>query len=958
MNKLWKYTLILFVLIVLAITNIVKAQESPSTAQEVQSYINQRSKLTSSSLIKNYPVHSVGPVVMAGRVTDIAVNPRNVNEFYIAYASGGVFKTTNNGSSFQPIFDGNGTLTIGDIALSKANPDIIWAGTGEVNSSRSSYPGTGVYKSVNGGKTWTFEGLTNTQHISRIITHPTNPNIAWVASEGPLYSNSDARGVYKTMDGGKTWKKTLFINDTTGVIDLAINPQNPKQLWAATWTRKRYAWNFIGDGPGSSIYVSNDGGNTWEKSDNGFLTGPDVGRIGLSVCQTKPNILYAIVDSQAPVKKKKSKKKEEQKPEKLTFSSFKNMSADDFMKLEDKKLNEFLRSNGFPKKYTAESVKNDIRAGQYTIKDIADYNGIDAATAETSSDVVGAEIFRSDDYGKHWHKVNKYLLEGVYYTYGYYFAQIRVNPDNPNEIFIFGVPVLKSEDGGKTFSLVGGDTHGDNHAFWYDPSNPKHIILGTDGGAYVSYDSGTHWNHLNNMAVGQFYSVDVDNDTPFNIYGGLQDNGVFYGSSKTIPNKSPHWKRLLGGDGMHVAVDPRDNGIVYAGFQFGNYFRVNRNTMSHTYITPKHDIGQPAYRWNWNTPIVLSPHNPDIVYMGSQRLLRSMDQGDHFTPISPDLTTDRKQGNVPYSTITTISESPLKFGVIWVGTDDGNVQLTRDGGVHWELVSGALPQKFWVSSVFASPYDEATAFVSLTGYRYDDFRSMLYKTTDYGKTWHPISGDLPDENINVIVQDPVNPDLLFAGTDDGAYMSQNAGKNWQVIDTSMPNVPTYDMVIQKRDHVLVMGTHGRSVYTMNITPFEKMTENKLNTPVVAFKPKEVMYSGQWGKAQYPYMKPVNPDVTLLYYVGQENHSANVSLTIASKDGKVLRRLDVPATVGFHPYSYDLKMDKRASKDHKAEYLKPGTYKVLFRNGSAKSETFLTIKSRNHNNNEDIPGEND
>ncbi len=959
MNNSWKRIPVLYLFLLAGTFNLAKAQVTPSGSSEVQTYITKRSMLAGSSLIKKMPVHSVGPVVMAGRVTDIAVNPANVNEFYIAYASGGIFKTTNNGSSFEPVFDGNGTLTIGDIALSKANPDIIWAGTGEVNSSRSSYPGTGVYKSMDGGKTWHFEGLTNTQHISRIVTHPANPNIAWVASEGPLYSDSDARGVYKTTDGGKTWKKTLFINDTTGVIDLVINPQNPNQLWAATWTRKRYPWNFIGSGTGSSIYRSDDGGNTWKKSDKGFLTGPDAGRIGLDICRSKPNVLYAVVDNQSKVKeKKKTDKETNNTPEGLTFSSLKNMSTDDFLKIDDKKLDEFLKKNNFPAKYTAQSVKKDIKNGKYSVKDIADYNGGDAATEEVSSDVVGAEVFRSDDYGKHWHKVNKNILKGVYYTYGYYFAQIRVNPKNPNEIFIFGVPVLRSENGGKTFSLVGNrETHSDNHALWYDASNPKHIILGTDGGAYVSYDSGDHWNHLNNMAVGQFYSVGVDNEKPFNIYGGLQDNGVFYGSSGTIPNKSPHWKRLLGGDGMHVAVDPRDNGIVYAGYQYGNYYRINKDKMSQDYITPKHDIGQPIYRWNWNAPIIISPHNPDIIYMGSQRLLRSLDQGNHFTPISPDLTTNHKQGNVPYSTLTTISESPLKFGLIWVGTDDGNIQMTQDGGVHWQLVSGSLPKNMWVSSVSASPYNEASAFVTLTAYRYDEFRAMIYKTTDYGKTWQSISGDLPDENINVIVQDPVNPDLLYTGTDDGAYLSLNDGKNWQVIDTAIPNVPTYDMTIQKRDHVLVIGTHGRSVYTMNIAPFEKLTVDKLETPVMAFQPKNMQYSKQWGKSRYPYMKPDIPDVTLLYYIGKSNNR-KVEISIINKDGKLLRKMKAPASVGFHVFSYDLKKDKRASKDIKDDYLSPGNYKVLFKNGSAKDQTTLQIKKNNHNYEEDIPGEND
>jgi len=951
------YTLLLTIIFLFFSSLNLKAQIVPSSATDVNQAISQRRELRHNSLIRTYPARSVGPVVMAGRVTDIAVNPSKQKQFYIAYASGGVFKTDDNGISFDPIFDEQGTLTIGDIAVSKANPQILWVGTGEVNSSRSSYAGSGVYKSTDGGKTWIHTGLTNTEHISRIITDPGNPDIAWVASEGALYSKSPYRGVYKTTDGGKTWNKTLFVNDSTGAIDLVMNPQNHNQLWAATWTRMRHAWNFEGSGSGSAIYVSNDGGDTWKKSVNGLPTGDKVGRIGLDICQSQPNILYAIVDNQKKVKEEKKKK--ESKKEGITFKSFKDMSVNDLLKLDNKNLEKFLRKNNFPKKYTAKSVKEDIKNSKYTPKDIADYNGKNALEAEVSSKVTGAQVYKSVDFGKHWKKVNSYELDGVYYTYGYYFAQIRVNPKNPNDLYIMGVPLLHSTDGGKTFTQEGNHTHSDIHAFWYDNQDPEHVMLGTDGGVYVSYDAGNHWRHLNSMAVGQFYSVDVDRAKPYNIYGGLQDNGVFYGSSQTVPDQSRHWKRLLGGDGMHVAVDRRDNGIVYAGFQFGNYFRINKDTGKHTYITPKHNIGEPSYRWNWNTPIVISPHNPDIIYMGSQNLLRSMDQGSHFQKISPDLTTDHQpQGNVPYSTITTISESPLKFGVIWVGTDDGNVQVTRDGGVHWQLVSKSLPQKRWISKVFASPFNEGTAYVSLNSYRYDQFKAMLYKTTDYGKTWKSISGDLPEENINVIIQDPVNPNLLFVGTDDGAYLSLNGGDHWQYIDTSHPNVPTYDMVIQPEAHDLVMGTHGRSVYVMHIKPLEELTMDKLDQPVIAYKPDNIRYSKHWGKATYKFQKPTEPSNTLLYYIGKGREGNHVKITITDKDGNTVQTLQASSLSGFHPYKWNLKVDKNASKKYKSDYLMPGKYNVTFEYGSSKDQTSFKVTSQTHSGNNEIPGDNE
>jgi len=953
------YTFITILLFFYTSPKLLKAQIKPSTASEINQSISQRQSLRKNSLIKSYKVRSVGPVVMAGRVTDLAVNQKKEKQFFIAYASGGVFETNNDGISFKPIFDDHGSLTIGDIALSPSNPNIMWVGTGEVNSSRSSYSGSGVYKSTDSGKTWSHMGLTNTQHIGRILIDPDNPNIVWVASEGHLYSNGSNRGVYKTINGGKTWEKTLFVNDSTGAIDLVMNPQNPKQLWAATWTRRRYAWNFEGSGSGSAIYESDDGGNTWKKQVNGFPTGDKVGRIGLAICQSKPNVLYAIVDNQNKVKKKKKKEKS-QKPEGLTFASFKNMPEEQFLNLNNKDLNKFLRSNNFPKRYTAKSIKEDIRKNKYDVSDIAKYNGESALKAEMDSKVIGAQVYRSDDYGRHWHKVNKYALDGVYYTYGYYFAQIRVNPHNPNDIYIMGVPLLHSTDGGKTFTQVGKSIHSDIHAFWYDPKDPEHVMVGTDGGAYASYDAGVHWRHFNSMAVGQFYSVAVDMAKPYNIYGGLQDNGVFYGSSATVPDHSKHWKRLLGGDGMHVTVDPRDNGIVYAGFQFGNYFMINKNTHESKYITPKHNIGEPQYRWNWNTPVVLSPHNPDIVYMGSQKLLRSMDQGQHFQEISPDLTTNRQpQGNVPYSTITTISESPLEFGLIWVGTDDGNVQLTRDGGVHWKLVSSTLPQKRWVSKVFASPYDEGTAFVALNNYRYDQFKAMLYKTTDYGNSWQSISDDLPQENINVVIQDPVNPHLLFVGTDDGAYASLNDGKKWQYIDTAHPNVPTYDMVIQPKAHDLVMGTHGRSVYVMHIKPLEELTEDKLNKPIVAFKPQNVVHSNNWGKATYKFQKPDIPSIILLYYIGQKDgRDSKVRITITTKSGKTLKKLTAPGGIGFHPYKWDLKINKKASNKDNSDYLKPGNYNIVYHYGSHTDQTTLDVTTQKKSNSDETPGEND
>ncbi len=944
------------------------AQVSSTTPQGILHIVKEHQKEMQSSEVSGYPVHSSGPVVVGGRVTDIAVNPKNHYEFYVAYASGGVFRTTNNGQSFKPVFDNEGSLTIGDIAISKADPNIIWVGTGENNSSRSSYPGVGIYKSADAGSTWTYEGLPGTQHIGRIITHPTNPDIAWVASIGALYSHNPARGVYKTTDGGKTWKKTLFINDSTGVIDLAINPKNPDELWAATWQRSRHAWNFIGSGAGSAIYISTDGGDTWKKSVGGFPSGENVGRIGLAVSQSSPNIIYAVLDNQKKQKsaKGKTEKKSKQKKKGLTEESFKSMNRKEFLALSDSSLNTFLRNNGFPDRYNARIVKKQVESGKYEPKALYDYHHNSADEDLINAGVIGAQVYRSDDYGKHWKKMNEHHLGGLYYTYGYYFGQIRVNPENPDDIYILGVPILKSNDSGRTFKLAANeDVHSDFHALWIDPSDSLHLIVGCDGGVYTSYDAGSHWTHLNNTAVAQFYSINVDNEKPFNLYGGMQDNGVFYGPWNTTPDKSPHWKRLLGGDGMHVAVNRLDDNTVYAGFQFGNYYRINRKDKKYTNIKPLHDIGEPPYRFNWNTPVVVSPHNPDVVYMGTQKLLRSVDRGNHFEEISGDLTTNRQpQGNVPYSTITTIAESPLKFGLLWVGTDDGNVWVTKDGGGNWQNVSGHFPapngERLWVTKVTTSPFDTSAAFVSLSGYTYDLFHSYVYETTDYGKKWASISGDMPEENVNVILQDPVNPHLLFAGTDGGAYMSLNDGQNWQVFTSKFPNVPVHDMVVQQRDSMLAIGTHGRSAWVVNIAPFEEMTPEKLTRYIVAFKPENVVYNKQWGKKEYSYLKAPEPSVRFEYYIGKVDPGVkNIQVEIRDSTGHTLQTLQQPVRVGFHSITWDLKINKKYANDKTYPYAESGSYPVYFINGKEKSETVLRIiNPTNDHESEDIPGEED
>ena len=919
-----------------AYSQIVEATTTEQRNQSVEQYQQMRQN----SIFKEYPVRNVGPVVMSGRVTDIAVHEQRPSHFYVAYASGGVFETTNSGNTMSPIFDNQGSLTIGDIAISKADNDILWVGTGENNSSRSSYAGAGVYKSNDGGKSWNFAGLRGSQHIGRIVTHPENADIAWVASMGPLYSMNEVRGIYKTTDGGSNWQKTLSPPDSTGVIDLIIHPENPEILWATTWQRFRQAWNFQEAGNGSAIYKSTDGGESWNKVMEGFPEDDYVGRIGIDVSKSNPDILYAFLDNQ-----KQTKTKVEEEEEGLTQTDFLEMNKEEFQQLDDKELEQFLRDNGFPKKYTAARVKLDVREGKYEPKALSEYLG-DANAALFETDINGAEVYKSTDGGESWQMVNEYALDNIIFTYGYYFGEVRVSPSDPDELYIMGVPALKSTDGGATWKPIAENqpVHVDHHAMWIDPADTDHILLGNDGGLYESHDGGINFIHHNVTPVGQFYTVDVDMEKPYNIYGGLQDNGVYTGPSTGSPDDNSHWERLFGGDGMHVQVDPRNSNLVYTGFQFGNYFKIDRSSNDYTRITPRHEVGEERYRYNWNTPVELSNHNADIVYFGTQKLNRSFDQGETWTPISPDLTNEKEsqqEGDVPYSTLTTIAESPLNFNVIWIGTDDGNVQLTRDGGASWTNVSGSLPDRRWVSEVHASKHDEATAYVSLNGYRFDEFKTYVYKTTDYGKTWKSVKGDLPEDVTNIIIQDPEVPEILYAGLDNGTFISFNDGNNWHLLN-EIPNVASYTMLVHPRDLDLVVATHGRSIFVTDVKPLHKVAKN-IDDPILGIEPSPVSFSNRWGSRSAPYREINEPEVNWMYWIGDQNiEQQEVSITI-NKNNETVKELTDQGSYGFNSFTWNLRTKDAAGEDSKPEYLEKGSYTITFEVNGNTHEVPLEVK---------------
>lgn len=931
------------------ITILLVAFAQLSFAQSPGESYRTQSALRKKSLLKEYPARNIGPTVQGGRVVDIEANPSNPQEFYLGFASGGIFKTTNNGMTFLPIFDQQDALGIGDFALAPSNPQIIVVGTGEKNSSRSSYAGSGVYKTMDGGKTWNACGLESSHHISRIIIHPTLPETFWVAVIGSLYTKNESRGVFKTIDGGKTWTKSLYINDSTGVIDLMIDPSNPNHLLAASWERSRSAGNFKGHGPGSSIYSSTDGGNTWKITDAG-LPKPEVrGRMGFGASGNS-NLVYLILDNQT-----ETKVPTPVVPGKISLGALSKMTVDQIAALDSKKLTEVLQENGFPDRYTAESIKAGLKSGKFTPTDLGNYFGEDANRNLFDSKITGAEVYKSADGGNTWKLANTYPLDNVFYTYGYYFAEMKVSPANPDLIYFYGVPMLKSTDAGATWHRL--DTlrgihniHVDHHALWINPANSSHMLLGNDGGVYQTYDEGANWLHLNSIPAGQFYTVSADMEKPYNVYGGLQDNGVLMGPETSVPNQSEHWKEISGGDGMYVFTDPRNKDIVYSGYQFGNYYRYDLEKNESQYITPAHDIGKNPYRWNWRTPLYMSKFNPDILYIGAQKVLRSLDKGNSWTEISPDLTRNLKQGNIPFSTLTSLEESPIKYGLIYAGSDDGLLHVSKDGGASWNNISAGLPEGKWISSIDASSHEEGTVFVSLNGYRLDDFKTYLYRSKDYGKTWESVKGNLPESVANVIAQDPVQPNLLYAGLDLGTFVSMNNGQQWEFMN-EMLNVPAYDLMIHPRDNDLIVGTHGRSVFIAVAKPLQEVAAKGIATPVHVFAPKEIRFNANWGKKSVQWGKESKPAIRVMYYLGSEGIPV---AQVLSESGVVLQSLYLKGTPGFHEFTWDGRIKKVANSTKKPvksgvtvqespEFIQPGTYKIRITTPTGSAETTLVVK---------------
>jgi photosystem II stability/assembly factor-like uncharacterized protein len=792
---------------------------------------------------------------------------------------------------------------MGDIAVDPNHPETVWVGTGENNSSRSSYGGMGVYRSDDGGQSWRYMGLGDTDRIGRILIDPNDSDRIYVAALGKLYTPGGQRGIFRSTDGGKSWQQILEGGDWTGVVDLVFKPDDAKTLYASAWDRKRRPWDFTEGGNGSGIYKSVDGGDSWSHLEGGLPGGELVGRIGLAVSTHSPETLYASIDNQQALPEDQWNMGD--RP--VNAKRLRNMSKEDFLAQDKNEIESFIRGSDFDVSIDADKLIERVKTDQVSIQDIIDELG-DANANLFNADVIGLQVWRSDDAGASWILTHDKPLDAVVYSYGYYFGEIRVSPQDVDQVYVLGVPVVKSDDGGKTwFSVQGRDVHGDYQSMWINPQHPDHLLIGNDGGADVSYDGGKTWVKVDAQPLGQFYTVNVDMAEPYNVYGGLQDNGTIRCSSTNRWKTGANCNRINGGDGMYVAVDPRDNKTTYTGYQFGNYVRLGANG-ERDEVRPRRAFGDPALRYNWNSPVILSKHNADVVYFGANRLYRSMDQGQTWTAISGDLSRSENRGDVPFGSLTTLSESSLQFGLIWAGTDDGQVWVTETSGAGWKDVAGKLPKDRWVSRVEASGHERNRAYVTLNGYRDDDVRAYVYRTDDLGKHFKDISKGLPAEAVNVIREDPLMENILYVGTDRGVYVSTDRGDSWSALQGGLPNVPVHDLVVHPRERELVAGTHGRSIWIVDVLPLQDLVEAGSDTALKVFYVDEVKASRGWRseRSRWFFRPDDAPKSTIKYW---SNNAGSASIEIVDANDSVVRRLSTEAVSGMNSIEWDLLVDE-------------------------------------------------
>ncbi len=827
---------------------------------------------------------SIGPAVTGGRIHDVEALPDDPATVYVATASGGLWKSVNQGTTWEPLFDDRAVSTFGDVAIAPSDHDVLYAGTGEQQNRQSSSWGDGVHRSDDGGESWTHLGLERTRHVGKVTVHPEDPDVAWVAALGNLWAGSDARGVYRTTDGGESWEKVLAgENEFTGAVDLALDPDDPDVLYAATYQRLRRAWGFNGGGPGSGIWKSTDGGDSWTELTGG-LPGGEKGRIGLAICASDPSVLYA-------------------------------------------------------------TVEHAERGGTY----------------------------RTDDGGATWERVNALNPRPMYYSHPF------CDPSNPDRVYVLATEGYVSEDGGSTFTRlptrptydVG--VHSDHHAMWIDPSDPEHFYLAGDAGLHETFDGGDTYRRIHNLPIGQFYAIGLDRRRPYRIYGGMQDNHSWMGPSETrrwIGIVDDDWKQVGFGDGMYQQPDPTSARHVYVGSQNGGFTRVDAKTGDRLEIRPRPPLpvlGSPGdtvraaggdgdrFRFDWVTPSLVSEHDPSTVYLGGNRLFVTRDRGDTWKA-TPDLTKgidrdtlslmgvegsremlSRHDGTASFSEITTVDESPLDPDVLWVGTDDGNVQVSRDGGRSWTEVGGNVPgvaPTTYVSRVTASAGAPGAAYAALDAHRRGDFGARLYRTTDFGGTWTPIHGGLPDGAgpVNDVVEHPDRPGLLFAGTEHGLYVSPDRGSSWTPLMANLPTTLYDDLAIHPRTRDLVAGTHGRSLWILDDTgPLAAWSEAVAREPAHLFEPRPATLFHYWKSTSYRSQMPFAGDnppfgALLTYHLAEAADSAR--LVVRNADGETVRTMDVPSSDGvLHRVTWDLRHEPPPTEDEEEEEAREGPGEV-------------------------------
>ncbi|HEY8233800.1 MAG TPA: glycosyl hydrolase [Vicinamibacteria bacterium] len=841
--------------------------------------------------LKGLELRNIGPAIMGGRIDDFAVVEGNPSTFYVGTASGGILKTTNNGTTFEAVFDAELVSSIGDLTLAPSDPQVLYVGTGEPNNRQSSSWGNGVYRTLDGGKTWQHLGLAETHHIGRVLVHPRDQDVVYVAALGRLWGPNRERGLYKTTDGGRSWTNTKFVDEDTGFVDVAMDPQSPDTLYAASYQRRRTPMGYNGGGPGSGLWKTIDGGASWTKLTKGLPEG-ELGRIGIAVYQREPNVVYALV--------------------------------------------EHAKEGG---------------------------------------------TYRSDDRGLSFSKLSSTNPRPSYYS------KLRIDPNSDRRIWVMGAPMFTSEDGGRTFKTdVVDKIHGDYHAMWINPANSDHMLVGSDGGIHLSYDRGRSWDFANTVPLAQFYEVALDNQRPYHVYGGLQDNGSWSAPSRTLYRQgiaNDEWVRVGGGDGFYTVPDPTDADIVYVETQDGNLQRLHRASGQRRLIRPEPKDSGERYRFNWNSPVLVSPHDAKTIYYGGNRLFGSRDRGDSWTIASPDLTSSdnvkrdatlifgktakellsRNDGVVHVGTITTIAESPLKPGVLWAGTDDGNLHVSRDGGASFTSVAArvpGVPKGTYVSRVEASRSGEGAAYVAFDGHRANDFAAYLFFTADYGQTWKSVASNLPaGGTLSVVREHPKNPDVLFAGTERGLWVSWDRGSSWTALrGKNFPTVPVDDLQIHARDGDLVLGTHGRGVWILDdAAPLVALPQARGKDLHLFPVPRATawrLYEHKGNTGHKLFLAPNPPEGALVtYWIGAKpGDKDEVTLTVSDASGALVRELKGPKpSIGMNRASWDLRREPPVKPEEGAPQgfggpprgplVLPGTYTLkVAAGGKEASETVV------------------